>query len=105
MSDYQVIENIKNVAKTTLPADGSVFLYGSRARGDAKAGADWDILILLNKSHIEKSDYDNVVFPFTYLGWELGEMIIPVIYTKEEWQASSYLPFYKNVERDKIEIV
>lgn len=77
-------------------------LYGSQARGDAREDSDWDILIILDKPKVEQSDHDNIAFPFTMLGWELGEAIIPVIYTREEWANSNFMPFYKNVERDKI---
>ena len=102
MKQEVVISQIKDVARNAVPQDGKVLLYGSRARGEAHEGSDWDILIILNKAKIEKSDYDNVVFPFTLLGWNIGEDIIPVIYTREEWEKSSFLPFYKNVEREKI---
>ena len=102
MEQEVVISQIKDVARNAVPQDGKVLLYGSRARGEAHEGSDWDILIILNKAKIEKSDYDNVVFPFTLLGWNIGEDIIPVIYTREEWEKSSFLPFYKNVEREKI---
>lgn len=97
-----VINQIKEVARKAIPHNGQVLLYGSRARGEAREDSDWDILIILDKQKIEKADYDNVVYPFTDLGWNIGESIIPVIYTKEEWKKSSFLPFYKNVERDKI---
>ena len=97
-----VIDNIRELAKRTLPSNATVMLYGSRARGEANEDSDWDLLILLDKQTIEQSDYDAFVYPFTYLGWQLSEMIIPVAYTKEEWNSISYLPFYKNVEQDKI---
>ncbi|MBQ4622243.1 MAG: nucleotidyltransferase domain-containing protein [Bacteroidaceae bacterium] len=97
-----VISQIKEVARKAVPQNGQVLLYGSHARGEAREDSDWDILIILDKPKIEKCDYDNVVYPFTDLGWTIGEAIIPVIYTKEEWKNSSFLPFYKNVERDKI---
>lgn len=64
--------------------------------------SDWDILIILDKQKVEQSDHDNIAFPFTMLGWELGVAIIPVIYTRHEWESISFMPFYKNVERDKI---
>lgn len=102
MKQEVVISQIKDVARNAVPRDGKVLLYGSRARGEAHEGSDWDLLIILNKAKIEKSDYDNVAFPFTFLGWNIGEDIIPVIYTREEWEKSSFLPFYKNVEREKI---
>ena len=77
-----------------------VILFGSRARGDAKEDSDWDLLLLLNKEKLEQSDYDEIVYPFTALGWDLGEMIIPVIYTMDEWKSTSFTPFYKNIEKE-----
>lgn len=105
MDRTHVIESIRQVAKTALPTGSSLLLYGSRARGDAHKGSDWDLLILLDKPELADSDYDNVSFPFTMLGWNIGELISPQLYTKKEWEAISFLPFYKNVEHDKIVLV
>lgn len=97
-----VINELRRVAKNTLPESSHIILYGSRARGDAREDSDWDVLLLLDKARIEQSDYDNVSYPFTVLGWDLGEMIIPIMYTKKEWEEQSFTPFYKNVEQDGI---
>ena len=69
-----------------------MYLYGSRARGEAHKDSDWDILIVLPKNKLEQSDYDNVSYPLVELGWILGEKINPIIYTKEEWDANSITP-------------
>lgn len=31
----------------------------------------WDILIILDKEELLPSDYDNVTYPLTIVGWEL----------------------------------
>lgn len=102
MKKEKVIDYIKDTAMKSLPKGSQLLLYGSRARGDEHKDSDWDLLILLDKDNVEESDYDNVAFPFTMLGWQIGEIIIPQIYTKEEWRKSSFLPFHKNVENDKV---
>ena len=58
-----------------------------------------------SKPKIEQSDYDNVSFPFTVLGWDLGQLISPVLYTKEEWDNNSFTPFYKDVQQDAIYLI
>lgn len=102
MTKQDVIGKIQEVASKSLPEGSNLILYGSQARGDAKQDSDWDLLILLDKDEIESSDYDDYVFPFTFLGWSIGEMIIPVIYTFKDWRKNFYFPFNQNVERDKL---
>jgi hypothetical protein len=102
MKKENVIDYIKAMATQSLPKGSQLLLYGSRARGDEHKGSDWDLLILLDKNKVEESDYDNVAFPFTMLGWQIGEIITPQIYTKDEWEKISFLPFHKNVENDKV---
>ncbi len=98
----EIMRRIREVVKHNLSGVSHVYLYGSRARGEASVDSDWDVLIILDKPQIDQSDYDNVTYPITSLGWELGEMIIPVLYTKNEWESNSFTPFYKNVEQEKI---
>ena len=100
MERSKVIERIKALARTTLPPHSALWLYGSQARGDVHEGSDWDLLILLEKPALEASDY-GVAYPFRKLGWEIGEEVNPSLYTKVQWESWTYLPYYKNVERDK----
>ena len=72
------------------------------AKGE-REGVGW--IGNLDKAKIEQSDYDNIVYPLTDLGWGLGEIIIPVLYTKKEWESMSPMPFYQNVEQDKRQLV
>ena len=101
----QVIHRIHEVAMQHLPQNGQVMLYGSRARGDAHEDSDWDLLVVLDTPEVNGQDYKKYVYPFTVLGWDLNEMIIPVVYTKDEWERNKLTPFRMNVEQDAIRIL
>ena len=102
MTSSDILNEIKRIAKEVLPKGGQLILYGSRARNEAREDSDWDLLILLDKQEIEKQDRDEVAYPFRALSWDVGELISPIIYTKESWRKMSFTPFYKNVEQDGI---
>ena len=103
-SNEYIIDSIKKVARDTLPPKSSLLLFGSRARGDARPDSDWDILVLLDKERITLDDMDNITYPIRELGWNLNEIINPIMYTKKEWKAKSFTPFYKNVTKEGIEV-
>lgn len=77
-------------------------LFGSQARGTARADSDWDILIILDKDKLSPQDYDEVTFPLAMLGWEIGKQINPILYSSKEWEQNANSPFRKNVENDAI---
>ena len=104
MNKATVISNIKAIASKTLPAGSTLLLYGSRARGDNRPDSDWDLLILLDKPSLTFRDYD-YGYPFREFGWDIGEEISPHIYTKKQWDEWTFLPYHKNVERDKIVLI
>ena len=53
MTKATIISSIKEIAGKTLPANSSLLLYGSRARGDNRPDSDWDLLILLDKPKLD----------------------------------------------------
>ena len=102
MERQQVIENIKKTAQQVLPKGSTLYLYGSRARGDYHEESDWDLLVLLDKAKIEFTDFEKYSYPFMTMGWDIGEDIRPHAYTKNEWFNGPHSLFYFNVEEDKI---
>ena len=102
MEQEQVIQRIKELGEKLLPEWASLWLYGSRARGDARPDSDYDLLILLDKDHITGEDHDNYGYPLRESGWDIWTEINPHIYTRKEWQSWTFSPFYKNVEQEKL---
>ena len=99
----RLIEAIRRKASEILPKGSRVSLYGSRARDDAKADSDWDLHILVpgeEKLSIDK--WDEYGWPFEQLGWEYDEWVTPRVYSLAGWLKRNFLPFYKNVEKEKI---
>lgn len=104
MTHQEILDGIKKIAQQCMPRGSELMLYGSQARGDSHEESDWDLLILLDQEKVTNKDHDIVAFPFTYYGWEIEENIVPIVYTKKQWDSYSYTLFHKNVEKDTIKL-
>lgn len=105
MRQDEVIRGITDLGKEILPKGSSLWLYGSRARGDARPDSDYDLLILLDKDQISSKDHDDYVYPMTVMGDGMGAEVNPHIYTRKDWNRWWLSPFYTNVESDKVVLV
>lgn len=101
MEKKEIIDNIIQVASKILPKGSTLYLYGSRARGDEHEGSDWDMLLLLDKPCEETDDFKKYSYPLLTVGWDLGEAFSVHTYTKNEWFHGPHAMYYYNVERDK----
>lgn len=104
MRKEEILQLIKETIAKTMPSGAKVILFGSQARGDANEDSDWDILILLNKEKLEMDDHDHFSYPLFELGWHIDAQIHPLLYTFKDWMAKSFTPFFKNVEREGVEL-
>ena len=100
----QIFENIRTLKRQILPNDRMI-LFGSQARGDARPDSDWDLLVLLNKAKKEFEDEDIYGYPFAEMGLKHKTYMSVKMYTAKEWDRRKPTPFYKNVEREGIEIL
>jgi predicted nucleotidyltransferase len=101
----KVIQQIKNLLAPVVPHGTRVILFGSQARGDARPDSDWDVLIVIDKQRLERSDYDDYCYPLRELGWSIKECINPVMYTLKDWIKYNFTPFYHNVTEEGVAIL
>ena len=96
------IANMIRMRISQIDPQAEVFLYGSRARGDAKSTSDWDILILTDYPTDLKQE--GIFRDHLYeLELETGESFSVFAYSKSEWHGrQSITPFYKNVTQEGI---
>ena len=105
LTKSNIVSQISALGKKVLPEGSHLLLYGSRARGDNRADSDWDLLVLLKRPQKEDADFAAISYPLMELGFDLGQYFSVHTYSQQEWNKMSFLPFYKNVERDKILLV
>jgi predicted nucleotidyltransferase len=101
MKATQVIESIRKVAKTVLPQGSKLYLYGSRARGDAREDSDWDLLLLLDQPILGEDTFRKYAYPFMERGFDLWQYFSIHTYSKDEWYNGPHAMFFYNVEEDK----
>ncbi|WP_339814065.1 nucleotidyltransferase domain-containing protein [uncultured Imperialibacter sp.] len=100
----QFLEKVIRVINTNAP-DAEVYLYGSRARGDARDLSDWDLLILLNRPSVPFDFETSFMDAFYDIELETGEVITPLIYSKKDWNENhSFTPLFENIEKEGVQI-
>lgn len=103
MSENKVIQAVRERLHSIDP-NVKAYLFGSRARGDARKDSDWDVLILLDKPRVSLEDYNKYSYPLWELGWDYDELINTVLFTEQEWEENNFTLFNHNVKADAIAI-
>ena len=100
----QMLLRIKENIHEVEP-EAEVWLYGSRARRDARSDSDWDVLVLSSKPHLTFREEEAFMDHICDLMIETGQAIQLFAYGKEEWHKRHYFtPFYKSVQSDSIRL-
>jgi predicted nucleotidyltransferase len=101
--NQQIFNEIQALKRQILPNE-KVILFGSQARGDARPDSDWDLLLIVNSDSTNLDDEIKYSYPFTKLGWNFNVDMNVLLYSKNDWGKRNFMPFYKNVEKEGIEI-
>lgn len=97
--DY-ILQLIKRSVKSNDP-DATLIVYGSYARGDFRSDSDIDILVLINKDKVTRSDEKRIKYPLYDIEFETGTIISPLVFSKSDWETKHRItPFYENVTRE-----
>jgi len=104
MKSNIIISRIKKSIHSKDP-NAEAFLFGSRARGDARKDSDWDILILVDSDKVTNEIEDNFRDELFDIELDSGQIISTFIYPKNHWNSmKKYSPLYHNVELDGIRL-
>ena len=76
----------------------SVTLYGSRARGDAREGSDFDLIVQVRER--SKETQEIVVDVDCGMMNDFDELFVGMVYDEQEWARTARFPFGWNVERE-----
>jgi predicted nucleotidyltransferase len=99
----QIFKEIQTLKRQILPNE-KVILFGSQARGDAREDSDWDLLLIINSDSTNLDDEIKYSYPFAKLGWAHNIDLNVLLYSANDWKKRNFMPFYKNVVKDGIEI-
>ena len=104
MKSNIIISRIKKSIHGKDP-NAEAFLFGSRARGDARNDSDWDILILVDSDKVTNEIEDKFRDELFDIELDSGQIISTFIYPKNHWNSmKKYSPLYHNVELDGIRL-
>ncbi|MBC8156395.1 MAG: nucleotidyltransferase domain-containing protein [Bacteroidetes bacterium] len=100
MTDAEFLLEVKRYVLEIDP-QAEVWLFGSRARGDARPDSDWDFLVLTDKP-VDRQYKRTLRDHLFYLELDSERVIGTVIYNKQAWQDLAVTYLYQNVEEDGV---
>ena len=97
-----IVKQIKEAVQLKDPT-ATTILYGSEARGDARADSDIDVLILLDGDKRNLRKEDEISGALYDLELNTGVLISPMIMLRKQWENRPFkTPFYINVINEGI---
>ena len=102
MKRPEIVRQIQQTMRQTEPSTTTI-LYGSEARGDARADSDIDLLILLEGDKRDLKRESLISGALYDLELSTGVLISPMIMLRKQWENRPFkTPFYINVMNEGI---
>lgn len=99
--DEKILNLIRNTIREVEPT-AQIILYGSRARGEARKGSDWDVLVIVDRPRLTIEEKGNIEYPVWDKGLGLGEEINVFAHSKKQWEQAPPSLFKYNVINEGI---
>ena len=104
MKRPEIVRQIQQTMRQTEPS-ATTILYGSEARGDARADSDIDLLILLEGDKRDLKRESLISGALYDLELSTGVLISPMIMLRKQWENRPFkTPFYINVMNEGIRL-
>ncbi len=95
----EILSRIRETV-TTLDPTAEVWLFGSRARGDAREDSDWDVLVLTDKN-VDYNVEKQFIHEIYEVELDVEEAISVLVYNKLIWQEKySVTPLFNNIRNE-----
>ena len=102
MKRPEIVRQIQQTMRQTEPS-ATTILYGSEARGDARADSDIDLLILLEGDKRDLKRESLISGALYDLELSTGVLISPMIMPRKQWENRPFkTSFYINVMNEGI---
>ncbi len=84
--EKEILKRFKVLLLKRLPIY-KIVLFGSRARGDATPYSDMDVVVITEKP-LDEREIDYISDCAWEAGFEKGIVVVPVVFSKDEWENS-----------------
>jgi DNA polymerase sigma len=83
-NDLKIIHKFKRLLEPKVKLH-HIYLFGSRARGDADPDSDMDLLVVLDEP--KTRDVSNIVSDCAWqAGFDDGVVIVPIVVSRDQWE-------------------
>jgi len=85
VTEKAILQRFRELVSRRL-AVHQLMLFGSRARGDSVSESDMDLLLVVN-GPVDTAVEDFVSDCAWEAGFEHGMVIVPIVFSREEWES------------------